>query len=129
MSDQSKPPIFEGGYNIAVGWGALARCTTGSYNIAIGDGALGDVTSESFQIQLGSIRLPENEPLARMLHAALHDALTGGQPATAIPINAAPQPNSEEWNYARCKDRGTHNERHGACVECGFQAGDFTPLA
>lgn len=32
---------------------------------------------------------------------------------------------SDEWIYARCKDRGTHNERHGACVECGFDASDF----
>jgi len=32
---------------------------------------------------------------------------------------------SDREEYDRCIARGTHNERHGACVECGFEYRDF----
>lgn len=31
----------------------------------------------------------------------------------------------EREEYERCKDRGTHNEKHSQCVECGYEYSDF----
>lgn len=91
---------------------------------------------EELRVCLSLVEKLDVDPLVDAKNKAESRSRWGEQPRGDWPnssFSGAPYPAShhdydDRFEYERCKDRGTHNERNGHCVECGFDRSDFEDI-
>ena len=113
-------------YNTAIGWTALAACTTGQTNVAVGDAALATLTTQSNCTAVGHFALNANvaDENTAIGTNALRANSTGSQ-NTAVGRSAMPNCTTGSGSTAVGHDAGGNLTTGGSCAFFGDNAGSM----